>query len=289
MLFAEDEVFTSFTFWDFVESGLYFVIVGYYFLLFAFFLLMRYRTSKKMYWLFFSLIFIFLAAGRVFFISYYFLIPESQASDDAILASLMINYRFATFCTWMAVACIMGVLGILLFPPEAQVGKDNKKEEKAPEGKLTPQMKLALRIIFIAVPVFVGFLALLILPDTLLMDPKLLDIYDNAEMKKSDLVVITFGDWSYPAGRFVLNFVLLPICVLIIPLIYLYLAIKTFGVLRKSYLLNCIGFILYFAGRIAQGLLVAIDAEHTAAVLPPLLILVSLLILVLANNYEQLR
>jgi len=40
MIFQAD-LFTNFTFWDAIESGLYYVIVGYYFLIFAYFLLMR--------------------------------------------------------------------------------------------------------------------------------------------------------------------------------------------------------------------------------------------------------
>ncbi|MFW9945669.1 MAG: hypothetical protein ACFFDX_02455, partial [Candidatus Odinarchaeota archaeon] len=75
MLF-QDVPFTDFTFWDAIESGLYYVIVGYYFLIFAYFLLMRYRTSKKYFWLYFSILFLCLAASRVFFIMYYFYTPE---------------------------------------------------------------------------------------------------------------------------------------------------------------------------------------------------------------------
>ena len=70
------EIFQFFTIWDSIESGLYYAIVGFYFLIFAYFLLMRYRVSKKLYWLYFSVLFLFLAAGRGFFIVYYFYAPE---------------------------------------------------------------------------------------------------------------------------------------------------------------------------------------------------------------------
>ena len=62
------ENFQYFDFFDAIEMGLYFIIIGYYFLIFAYFILMKFRTTKRLYWLFFSLVFIFLAAGRLFFI-----------------------------------------------------------------------------------------------------------------------------------------------------------------------------------------------------------------------------
>ena len=117
----EDNLLQHFSAWDSIESSLYYVIVGYYFLIFAYFLLMRYRTSKKLYWLFYSALFIFLAIGRVFFLAYYFYTPEITGLLPTDMAALLMsNYRFATFFTWIGVACVMGVLGILLFPPEAQ-------------------------------------------------------------------------------------------------------------------------------------------------------------------------
>ncbi|MHA1677771.1 MAG: hypothetical protein ACTSW3_03190, partial [Promethearchaeota archaeon] len=60
--------FTQFDIFDAIESGLYYIIIGYYVLIFFYFLLMRYRTSRKLYWLYFSLLFLCLAAGRFFFI-----------------------------------------------------------------------------------------------------------------------------------------------------------------------------------------------------------------------------
>ncbi|GAH05781.1 unnamed protein product, partial [marine sediment metagenome] len=81
--------------------------------------------------------------------------------------------------------------------------------------------------------------------------------------------------------------ILLPLMVLVIPFLFVYLALKTFGVLRRSYALNAIGFFIYFSGRAAQGLLGGFP--HVRAILPPLLILLSLLIIVIGNNYEQLR
>lgn len=267
--------FENVTFFSALEMMLYAIVVGYLFLLFAFFLTMRYRTSKKLYWLFYSILFLCLAAGRVFFIAYYFFIPEMSASKGEIARTLMLAYRIATFFTWLGVACFMGILGILLFPPEAE--PDQKSSKKI---KLTSNMKIICRIIFIAIPVFVGVLAL-VLPDSLFMDPEMAEKYDlNIE------ITTVYG---YPIGRLILNFILLPIFILIIPFLYLYLAIRTYGVLRKSYLLNAVGILLYYIGRILQGIFEVTGSPHFKATVPPLVILCALLLIVIANNYEQLR
>ncbi|TFG03913.1 MAG: hypothetical protein EU539_11835 [Promethearchaeota archaeon] len=279
MLFEEN--FRYFDFFDAIEMGLYFVIVGYYFLLFAFFLLMRYRTSMRLYWLFFSFLFLFLAAGRVFFIGYYFFLPELQGrmSNASLGSLLMLFYRLATFFSWLAIACLMGVLGTLLFPPDTEFDKIDTAKD-AEEFQLTPNMKIILRILLIACPIIVGILALT-LPDSYFMDPAIVRRY-NLNVK----LVTVFG---YPIGRFVLNFILVPLFIAVIPILFLYLAIRTFGVLRRSYALNAIGFFLYYAGRILQGVYETIGWHHFESTVPPLIILLSLLIIVIANNYEQLR
>lgn len=274
-----------FTFWDKVESGLYFVIVGYYFLIFAYFLLMRFRTSKKYYWLFFSLLFLFLAAGRVFFIIYYFFTPEFEGSisNMALVELLMIQYRLATFSTWMGIACLMGVFGILIFPPLTESIPDDTSSEfkkKLKQLLKNQNVRILLRIFLFAIPVIVAIFALT-LPDSLLMDPDFVTEYGI-----DPGLILIFG---YPAGRAIFNFVLLPLFVAIIPFLFIYLAVKTFGVLRRSYALNAIGFLIYFLGRILQGLFDTLNLPHVNAIMPPLLILLSLLIIVIANNYEQLR
>ena len=128
MLFQDN--FTYFGFWDALEFGLYFVIVGYFFLLFFYFLFIRFRTSKKLYWLFFSLFFLCFGIARIFFIIYYFFGPELYepipGNGAEVVEFLMLNYRLATFFTWLGTACAVGVLGILLFPPDTQI---ESKEE----------------------------------------------------------------------------------------------------------------------------------------------------------------
>jgi hypothetical protein len=278
--------FQFFDIWDSVESSLYYIIIGYYVLIFFYFLVMRFRTSKKFYWFYFSLLFLCLAVGRVFFIIYYFYAPElvSILTDSELVSQLMLYYRLATFSTWLGIACLMGVLGILIFPPITESSKT--VEGKSFKTKLKnllnmKQIRVVLKFLLIIFPIIVGIFAL-ILPDSLFMDP---DFVTDYGVPESSLITI-FG---YPVGRAVLNFILLPLFVAIIPFIFIYLAVKTFGVLRKSYALNAIGFFLYFIGRILQGLLDTMGATNTRAILPPLLILLSLLLIVIANNYEQLR
>ena len=271
--------FKYFDIWDAIESGLYYAIVGFYFLIFAYFLLMRFRVSKKYYWLYFSILFLFLAVGRGFFIVYYFYAPElfGTMSKLELVELMMLLYRLATFSTWMGIACLMGVFGTLIFPPMSDISEKSENKAKILKNN---NVRIFLKICLIVIPIIVSILALL-LPDALLMDPDLKEEYDLS------IQLITIFD--YPAGRFFLNLVLFPLMVLVIPFLFVYLALKTFGVLRRSYALNAIGFFIYFAGRATQGLLDSFGFPHVRAILPPLLILLSLLIIVIANNYEQLR
>ena len=278
--------FQYFDIWDSIESGLYYAIVGFYFLIFAYFLLMRFRTSKKFYWLYFSLLFLCLAAGRVFFIVYYFYIPELLGTmpNLELVGLLMILYRSATFSTWLGIACLMGVFGTLIFPSYTDEIKPSEKEGLKFKIKTLLRknyIRISLKILLILVPIVIGILALT-LPDSLFMDPDF-----NEAPYSVGIELITIFD--YPAGRFVLNFILLPLMVLVVPSLFVYLALKTFGVLRRSYALNAIGFFIYFFGRISQGLMETLGFYHVRAILSPLLILLSLLIIVIANHYEQLK
>jgi uncharacterized membrane protein len=184
----------------------------------------------------------------------------------------------------MGTACAVGVLGILLFPPESQSKEKSGKKSISSWFTTRNNQKKIIRLGLIVVPIVIGILALM-LSDELFMDPDFLDDYSIS----INLVTVRFGSWEYPLGRFLLNFIFLPLFVAIIPFIFLYLAWKTFGVLRKSYAFNAIGFFLYFIGRILQGALDVAALPHLRATLPPLIILLSLLILVIANNYEQLK
>jgi hypothetical protein len=201
-------------------------------------------------------------------------------SNLELVGLMMLLYRLATFSTWMGIACLMGVFGTLIFPPLSEISEKKENNVKNKQFLRNNNVRITLKICLIAIPIIISILALL-LPDALFMDPDLKDDYGLS------IQLITIFD--YPAGRFVLNFLLLPLMVLFIPILFVYLAKKTFGVLRRSYALNAIGFFIYFTGRISQGLLETFGFFHVRAILPPLLILLSLLIIVIANNYEQLR
>ncbi|UCC18764.1 MAG: hypothetical protein JSV62_11735 [Promethearchaeota archaeon] len=275
-------------FWEALEMGLYFIIVGYFFLLFFYFLFIRYRTSKKLYWLFFSLFFLCFGIARVFFIVYYFFAPElfTGANGDDVVAFLMLNYRLATFFTWLGTACAVGVLGILIIPPDTQIDANSEKG-KSVSGwfRNKNNLKLVVRGALFILPIIIGILALT-LSEWLFMDPDFVAIYGITD----NIIKVTIGSWQYPLGRFLFNFIFMPLFLALIPFIFLYLAWKTFGVLRKSYALNAIGFLLCFiGGRILQGVLDVAALPHVRAILPPLIILLALLILVIANNYEQLK
>ena len=285
MLFQEP--FSNFTIWDFVESGLYFMIVGFFILLCFYFLFIRYRTSKKIYWLYFGLFFICFGIGRVFFIIYYFLAPEifTGANGVEVVNLLTIYYRLATFFTWLGTACAVGVLGILLFPPDTQSDEEGGKSKSIKEWlRIKNNKKIIIRAIFIVIPVVIGVLALT-LSNELFMDPDFPVLYSIPD----NLITIQIGSWEYPIGRFLLNFIFMPLFLALIPVMFIYLAKKTFGVLRKSYAWNAIGFLLYYTGRILQGALNVAEFPHFRAILPTFIILLALLILVIANNYEQLK
>ncbi len=288
MLFQDN--FQYFGFWDAIEMGLYFVIVGYFLLLFFYFLFLRYRNSKKLYWLFFSLFFLCFGIARVFFIIYYFFGPELYDGTNGtnVVDFLMLNYRLATFFTWMGVTCMVGVLGILLFPPETQEVK--KGEKSVIEWfKNRKNIELLVRVGLCALPIIIGILSLT-LSEWLFMDPDFVLSPPDGYGIPDNIIKIPIGSWEYPLGRFLFNFIFMPLFLVLIPFIFLYLAWKTFGVLRRSYALNAIGLILYFGGgRILQGALDVAILPHLRAIMPPLIILLALLILVIANNYEQLK
>ena len=292
MLFQD--YFEYFGLWEGLEMGLYFIIVGYFFLLFFYFLFIRFRTTKKLYWLFFSLFFLCFGIARVFFIVYYFFGPElfdGATNGVKVVEFLMINYRLATFFTWMGTACAVGVLGILLFPPDTQAKKKEGKKNTIKEWIADKNnIKLLIRAVLFIIPLIIGILALT-LSKWLFMDPDFVEpIVDGGYGISDNIIKVTIGSWEYPLGRLLFNFIFMPLFLALIPFIFLYLAWKTFGVLRKSYALNAVGFLLYFiGGRILQGALDVADLPHVRAILPPLIILLALLILVMANNYEQLK
>ena len=271
--------------WDGVELMLYGIVLGYYVLIFFYFVLLKYRTSKKTYWLFFGCIFLSLAVGRYFFQMYYFFVPAQGISPETGEA-LIWSYRLATFFTWIGIACAVGVLGILIFPAivdqDREISEANKYKEALLKFLHHDKRRLAIRIILIIIPIIVGLIAL-ILPDSLIMDPEFNDTY----FASNPIPLITVFD--YPVGRLWLNWILLPLLVVLIPFMFFLLGYKTFGVLRKSYLLNGAAFLIYFAGRLLQGAFDTLGWPHMRAYIPPLLIIVSLILFVMANSVSELK
>ncbi|MBN1800306.1 MAG: hypothetical protein JW891_02310 [Candidatus Lokiarchaeota archaeon] len=277
--------------WGAIELGLYFIVIGYYILLFFYFIL-KFRTSKKMYWIYFAGVTLALAIGRIFFMLYYFFLPDPAASVENPIGSpvtgelLLTVYRLATFFTWMGIASAMGVLGILLLPTPVDKEREIKEESKIKQDLVVffnnDKRRLIVRGILILIPIIVG-ISVLLLNNELFLDPD----YNIAYQMGYDQSAYLIG--KTPGGRFLNNFVFSPLLVFLIPLMFFYLAWKTFGVLRKSYALNGLGFLLYFAGRIFQGVFDTMGWPHMEATIPPLLIIASLLILAIANNVEQLK
>jgi len=217
--------------WSAVELGLYFTVIGYYVLLFAFFGLIKFRTSKKTYWLFFAILPIMLAIGRVFFISYYFFIPELESGGAPLAeigAMLMLAYRIATFFTWMGITCIVGVLGILLFPTPVDLDREIKAKWKIKESVMkflnNDKIRIAFRVILLIIPVIIGILAL-VLPDAVFMDPDINDSYFGGAVNIEGFIL---GGKLYSIGRTMLNLVALPLLFSLIPVIFIYLGYHFF-------------------------------------------------------------
>jgi hypothetical protein len=230
---------------------------------------MRFRVSKKPYWLFFSLLFLALSISRGFFIIYYFYAPETRSVD-----MIMFNYRMALLFTWIAISCLMGMLGIFLFPPEGNLEKEAEKMKEI--------LKYIIRLLLIIAPIIIG-VVVLILPDKFLLDT---DFLNQFLMGTSIEPVTVLG---YPVGRFVINIIFQPLFNFLVPIMFFYLAFKTFGVLRKSYALNGIGFLIYYMGRLSYSIFGVLNLPHTQAIFPPLIILLSLLLIVIANSFEALK
>ncbi|MFX1273776.1 MAG: hypothetical protein ACFFBP_12020 [Promethearchaeota archaeon] len=270
--------------WEGIELMLYGIILGYYVLISFYFIFLKYRNSKKTYWLFFGNIFISLAIGRYFFQMLYFFVPAQGVSPETGEA-LMYCYRLATFFTWIGISFAVGVLGILLLPTIVDKNREITEKNQIKKAIIkflnNDKRRLAIRIILMIIPVIVGILAL-ILPDNLLMD-----VETNVTYFYPPIELITI--FGYPIGRLWLNWILLPLLVFLIPFMFLLLAYKTFGVLRKSYLLNGVAFLMYFAGRILDGVFNSLNWPHIKSYIPPLFIIVSLILFVLANSVSELK
>ncbi|MBN2150031.1 MAG: hypothetical protein JW839_01165 [Candidatus Lokiarchaeota archaeon] len=223
-----------------LSIALYFTVIGFKFLLFSYFLLIRFRKTKRMYWLYFSLFFIFLAASRVFYLMYDFFFGV----DDKNVA-----WRFANTAGWLSVAMLSGILSTLLFTGDSKLHQIIKK-------------------VFPLVPVGIAVF-ILFFPDIWINDPA--------------------GFFGWGGGKLVLNVAILPIYIVLLPFMFFYLAKKSAGTLQRSFLLNGIGLFLYYVVRAVQPVLAGMTGSGTAMMMPPLLILLAILVITFANQYESLK
>lgn len=224
-----------------IAIGLYFTVIGYKFLCFGYFMLIRFRKTKRMYWLYFSLFFIFLAASRVFYMMMDFFFGGDPEK--------LVAWRFANLSGWLSVAMLSGILSTLLFTGDSKLHHVIKK-------------------IFPLVPIGIGIFIMFI-PDIWISDP--------------------LGLFGWGTGKLVLNVIVLPIYIVLLPFMFFYLAKRSAGTLQRSFLLNGIGLLLYYVVRAVQPVLITMTGSGTALMLPPLLILLSILIITFANQYESLK
>ncbi len=78
---------------------------------------------------------------------------------------------------------------------------------------------------------------------------------------------------------FVLNDIIAPIYAIAIPLIYLYVAIQSAGVIRNSSLLVAGGFLIYFLGRVLHTLFVYGIPNPEGMILAPGVVIIGLLVM----------
>lgn len=229
--------------------GLYFTVIGYFFLMFGYFLFIRFFRTKRRYWFYFSLFFIMLAASRVAYIVYDYFLPGSSG-DIAHLTM----WKIANVTAWIAVSALSGILAILLFTGES-------KQQKW------------LKNIFPLVPLGIA-VHIIFLPSEWI----------------SDVNPVVMG---LPVAKFYMNVIILPLYIILLPFMFFYLAKKSLGALQRSFFLNGLGLFIYYVARAIQPVLpMLVDnptESYTVAMVPPLLILLSILLISFANQYEHLK
>ncbi|MFX0069287.1 MAG: hypothetical protein ACFE7S_08685 [Candidatus Hodarchaeota archaeon] len=91
-----------------MEIGLWYAVIGYYFFLFIYFIL-RYRTSKKIIHIGFSMFFVALAVGRALLLLYDF-----YYTGDLLL------WKLGTVFQWAALSSISAAISTLIFQNKNQ-------------------------------------------------------------------------------------------------------------------------------------------------------------------------
>jgi hypothetical protein len=251
---------------DAFGMALFFVVVGYEFLLFCYFFFSRFRKSKKMYWLYFSLFFLLIAISRVFYIIYDFVMPIFYNFVNADPLFPIPFYRIASLTGWLACATLVGLLCTLLFTNDTKMHK-------------------IIRVVAPLIVVGIGSLWV-ILPTKFIIDPGYFvyaSVSDGGYGVDPGIEPV-LGLFGKSVGLFYLNYITLPLLNFLLPLIFLFLSVKSIGVIRRSSALNFLGFLVYYTGRTLQPLFEPLGfTVLTQAVWPPLIILMGLLILAWGN------
>lgn len=263
---------------DASSMALFFVSTSFSLLLFVFFLIRAIKT-KRLYWLYFAILMLSISIGRMFYIVYDFLMPvygDIVAVDQLFPLKI---YKAATTFQFIASSCLVGILTILLFPDE--------------NNKLHRIMRIALPIIPLILVVVLN-----VLPPEYLIDMNyryytLTEKYDNLPIVNGQPIEIipepTGYFRGYPMGLFVMIYVLMPILNFLVPLLFFYLGKITFGAIKKSSYLNGLGFLIYYTGRTIQPIVKMVNAPAmVAGILPPIVILLGLAVLTLANAVETM-
>lgn len=257
-------------YWDAISMGLYFIIIGYQFLLCFYFLFTRYRKTKKPYWMYFSLFFLFIGISRSIFVIYDFLMPFSIDQINADPYYPFHIHKWASFFGWLGAAMLVAILTTLLFTDEKKVHKYIKT--------IAPLVVIILGSLY------------LILPPELLLNTKYYT--DHGIPLPEGFQVIPWGN-IFPvqgAAHSILSIVILPLLNFLLPLIFFYIAYKSIGVIKYSSILNGFGFIVYYFGRSALTILMLFReyvSEMTLALFPPIFIMLGILLLAIANLILQ--
>ncbi|WXG46122.1 MAG: hypothetical protein WED05_05570 [Candidatus Atabeyarchaeum deiterrae] len=212
-----------------VAIGFWFVAVAYEFLLFGYFALLKAlrfmaggaREKKNtMFYLFFSLFFLFLAISRGFFIAWDFYVNQ-------IDLTYLWLWRLGETFQWIALTFIILALTLRVF--------ENK----------------VLKFILPVIPAICGIFF------TFLPDEMLISV--------GTPVRLTFD-------------VIYAIFAVVIPLIYLYVAVQSAGVIRNSSLLLAGGFLVYYFGQVLQWIF-STGESVAMLILPPGIVILGLLIM----------
>lgn len=91
--------------------------------------------------------------------------------------------------------------------------------------------------------------------------------------------------------RIIINYALAPIYAIVIPALFFYLAYHSVGTIRRGSILNGIGFLILYAGRVMASDIVRnalAPIEWISLILAPGLVILAILIISMGNQYELL-